>query len=186
LEEGGALTVKDLAGVESWVQDEAPHRPLQAFKPTHWKALQNREVCTEDWEPKGVCGISLLTAGALAGMLGPGRRFSTEAQLAAHAGVAPLEASSAGQVRHRLSRSGNRRLNAVFHRIAVTQSSHSERARAYLSRRREEGKTAREAKRALKRYLVRAVWKLWQECLLPPAAASTTGSREALEHRSIA
>ena len=41
-----------------------------------------------------LCGVNLLTAGALAGILGPGRRFRTEAQLAAYAGVAPLEASS--------------------------------------------------------------------------------------------
>ncbi len=42
----------------------------------------------------GICGIELLTAAALAGILGPGRRFATDAQLAAYAGVAPLEASS--------------------------------------------------------------------------------------------
>ena len=76
-----------------------------------------------------------------------------------------MEASSAGLIRHRLSRGGNRRLNAIFYRIALTQSRHSDQARAYLARRREEGKTAREAMRALKRYLVRAVWRLWQECL---------------------
>ena len=49
-------------------------------------------------------GVQLLTAGALAGILGPGQRFASEAQLAAYAGVAPLEASSAGIVRHRLNR----------------------------------------------------------------------------------
>jgi len=56
-----------------------------------------------------LCGVSLLTAGALAGILGPGRRFASEAQLAAYAGCAPLETSSAGRVRHRLNRGGNRR-----------------------------------------------------------------------------
>lgn len=61
-----------------------------------------------------ICGVDLLTAGALAGILGPGRRFATEAQLAAYAGVAPLEASSAALVRHRLNRGGDRRLNAIF------------------------------------------------------------------------
>ncbi len=67
-----------------------------------------------------LCGVSLLTAGTLAGILGPGLRFSTDAQLAAHAGVAPLEASSAGRVRHRLNRGGNRRINAILYRIALT------------------------------------------------------------------
>lgn len=110
-------------------------------------------------------GVQLLTAGALAGILGPGRRFRSEAQLAAYAGVAPLEASSAGVVRHRLNRGGNRRLNAILYRIALTQARSSPDARAYLARRQAEGKTWREAIRALKRYLIRAVWRLWQECL---------------------
>ena len=112
-----------------------------------------------------LCGVNLLTAGALAGILGPGRRFRTEAQLAAYAGVAPLEASSAGRVRHRLNRGGHRRLNALLYRIALTQSRSSPAAQAYLARRTAAGKSPREALRALKRHLVRAVWRLWQECL---------------------
>jgi len=119
-----------------------------------------------------LCGVNRLPAGALAGILGPGRRFRTEAQLAAYAGVAPLEASSAGRVRHRLNRGGNRRLNALRYRIALTQASRSDQARAYLARREAGGKSRREALRALKRHLVRAVWRLWQECLAPPLAPS--------------
>lgn len=110
-------------------------------------------------------GVHLLTAGALAGILGPGRRFTSEGQLAAYAGVAPLEVSSASVVRHRLNRGGNRRLNAILYRIALTQARSSPEARAYLARRQAEGKSWREAIRALKRYLVRAIWRLWQECL---------------------
>jgi hypothetical protein len=116
----------------------------------------------------GLCGVSLLTAGARAGLLGPGRRFRTDAQLAASAGVAPLEASSAGRVRHRLNRGGNRRCNAILHRIAIVQAQSSPAARAYLARRVSEGKTRREAIRALKRFLVRAIWRLWQECARGP------------------
>jgi transposase len=114
-------------------------------------------------------GVQLLTAAALAGILGPGRRFTAEAQLAAYAGVAPLEASSAGSVRHRLNRGGNRRLNAILYRIAVTQTRSSPEAQAYLARRQAEGKTWREAIRALKRYLIRAIWRLWQQCLAQQA-----------------
>ncbi len=116
-----------------------------------------------------LCGVNLLTAGALAGILGPGRRFASDAQLAAYAGAAPLEASSAGLVRHRLNRGGNRRLNSVLYRIALTQAHHLASARTYIDRRVAEGKTRREARRALTRYIVRAVWRLWQECT--PAAA---------------
>ncbi len=114
-------------------------------------------------------GVKLLTAGALAGILGPGQRFTSEAQLAAYAGVAPLEASSAGTVRHRLNRGGNRRLNAILYRIALTQARSWPPAQAYLARRQAEGKTWREAIRALKRYLIRAIWRLWQRCLAQPA-----------------
>jgi transposase len=109
-------------------------------------------------------GINLLTAGALAGLLGPGLRFTREAQLAAYAGVAPLEASSAGCVRHRLNRGGNRRLNAILYRIALTQLRCWPPAQDYVARRLREGKTKREAIRALKRYIMRAIWRLWQEC----------------------
>src|SRR5262245_18744172 len=109
----------------------------------------------------GLCGVNLLTAGALAGILGPGRRFRTDAQLAAYAGVAPLEASSAGRVRHRRNRGGHRRLNAILHRMAIAQARSSPAARTYLARRESEGKTRREARRALKRFLARAIWRRW-------------------------
>jgi len=117
-------------------------------------------------------GVSLLTAGALAGILGPGRRFQSEAQLAAYAGVAPLEASSAGRVRHRLNRGGNRRLNAILYRIALTQLRCWPPAQDYVARRVREGKTKREAIRALKRYLIRAIWRVWQECVSHQASSS--------------
>ena len=84
--------------------------------------------------------------------------------------MAPLETSSAGRVRHRLNRGGNRRLNAVLYRIAITQAGASPQAKAYLARRAAEGKSRRETLRALKRHLVRAVWRLWQECRSAPAA----------------
>ena len=120
-----------------------------------------------------LCGVNLLTAGVLAGMLGPGHRFKSDAALAAYAGVAPLEASSAGRVRHRLNRGGNRRLNAVLYRIALTQAHFSPQARTYLDRRVSEGKTRREAVRALKRFLIRAIWRLWSECYPAPPPEKT-------------
>lgn len=119
-----------------------------------------------------ICGIDLLTAGALASLLGPGRRFASDAQLAAYAGVAPLEASSAERVRHRVNRGGNRQLNAILYRIAMTQARCSPAARAYLARRVSEGKTKREARRALERYLARAIWRRWQVCLAAEAPDS--------------
>ncbi len=78
-------------------------------------AAQIRALAAARYAPLAtICGVDLLTAGALAGLLGPGRRFASDAQLAAYAGVAPLEASSAEQVRHRLNRGGHRQRNAIL------------------------------------------------------------------------
>lgn len=112
-----------------------------------------------------IFGVAELTAGMLAGYLGPDLRFASDAKLAQYAGVAPLEASSAGGTRHRLNRTGHRKLNELIHRIALTQAQRYPPAKHYVARRQAEGKTWREAIRALKRYIVRAVYAQWKECL---------------------
>ena len=96
-----------------------------------------------------LCGGNLLTAGALAGIPGPGHRFATDAQLAAYANVAPLQASSTGLVPHHLNRGGNRRLNAIPYRIALSQAHHPSEARTYLDPCVAEGNTHRKAIRAV-------------------------------------
>jgi transposase len=141
-------------------------------------AQQIKDLAGKGFSPlTKICGVNLITAGTLAGILGPGHRFATDAQLAAYAGVAPLEASSAGLVRHRLNRGGNRRLNAVLYRIVLTQAHHLPAAKAYIERRLSEGKTRREAHRALRRFVIRAIWRLWQEC--QPAQMVASAQRAA-------
>ena len=103
-------------------------------------------------------GWGALSAAKLLGEIGPIDRFDTDAQLARHAGVAPLEASSGKYRRHRLDRGGNRQLNCALHRIAITQARIHPAARAYLERKQAEGKSRREALRCLKRQLARAVY----------------------------
>jgi transposase len=103
-------------------------------------------------------GCGALTAAKLLAEVGPIDRFQTDAQLARHSGVAPLEASSGRVQRHRLDRGGNRQLNAAFYRIAITQARYHPAARAYLERKQAEGKSRREAIRCLKRQLVRVVF----------------------------
>jgi transposase len=105
-----------------------------------------------------VPGCGAITAAKLLGEIGPISRFKTDAQLARHSGVAPLEASSGKNQRHRLDRGGNRQLNAALYRIAITQSRYHPAARAYLERKQAEGKTRREAIRCLKRLLARTVF----------------------------
>lgn len=85
------------------------------------------------------------------------RSFATDAQLAMLAGIAPLDASSGRQQRHRFSRRGDRQLNAAVHRICVTQMRCDERARNYIARKTAEGKTKTEAMRSLKRLLIRTI-----------------------------
>jgi len=106
-------------------------------------------------------GIGPLIACAIAAEVGSPRPGFGEEQLAALGGLCPLEASSAGTVRHRLNRLGNRRLNMLFHQIVLTQARIYPPARTYLLRRQAEGRTPREARRALKRLIVRRVFHAW-------------------------
>jgi len=103
-------------------------------------------------------GCGAVTAAKLLAEIGPISRFKSDAQLARHSGVAPLEASSGKNQRHRLDRGGNRQLNAACYRIAITQSRYHPAARAYLEHKQAEGKTRREAIRCLKRPLARTVF----------------------------
>jgi hypothetical protein len=80
-----------------------------------------------------VPGCAAITAAKLLAEIGPIDRFKTDAQLARHAGVAPLQASSGQTQRHRLDRAGNRQLNAALYRIAITQARYS-RARTHIPR----------------------------------------------------
>ena len=103
-------------------------------------------------------GCGAITAAKLLAEIGPISRFKTDAQLARHSGLAPLQASSGKSQRHRLDRGGNRQLNAALYRIAITQSRYHPAARAYLERKQAEGKSKREAIRCLKRLLARTVF----------------------------
>jgi transposase len=103
-------------------------------------------------------GCAALKAAKLLAEIGPIDRFRTDAQLARHGGVAPLDASSGRTQRHRLDRGGNRQLNAALYRMAITQARYYTPARDYLERKRAEGKSRREALRCLKRILVRVVF----------------------------
>jgi transposase len=81
-------------------------------------------------------------------------RFPSKAHFASWNGTAPIDASSGDQVRHRLSRAGNRQINRALHIMAVVQLRHrSSEGRAYYDRKVAAGKTPREAMRSLKRRL---------------------------------
>jgi len=94
------------------------------------------------------------------GYTGDVRRFRDRHHFAAYNGTAPVEMSSAGRRVHRLSRRGNRTLNYAIHIVAVGQvrQAHSD-GRAYYDRKVKEGKTNREALRALKRRISDAIYR---------------------------
>jgi transposase len=109
----------------------------------------------------GLPGAGPITVARLIAEAGDMRRFRSADALAALAGIAPIPASSGQVQRMRLNRGGNRQLNRALHVIAVTQSRFHPPAMAYITRRMEaDGKTWREAIRALKRLLVRPVFRL--------------------------
>jgi transposase len=86
-------------------------------------------------------------------------RFKNRDRFAACNGTAPIEVSSGGRKVHRLSRRGNRRASHAIHMAAVTQirQKHSE-GRAYFDKKLAEGKTRKEALRALKRQVSDSVF----------------------------
>ncbi len=94
-------------------------------------------------------------------------RIANEAAFARLAGAAPIPASSGQTVRHRLDRSGDRKLNRTLHQIIVTRRRWDPTTIAYIERRVQEGKTRREATRCLKRYLARHLYRLLENAPTP-------------------
>jgi transposase len=104
-------------------------------------------------------GIGPVTAAvALAAWSHPGR-VRSEAAFASLAGVNPIPASSGNTVRHRINRGGDRRLNRALHMATVTRIRMDPRTRAYVEKRTAEGRTPREIRRCLKRYLARQIYR---------------------------
>jgi len=87
------------------------------------------------------------------------KRLKSEAAFARCNGTAPKPASSGQTIRYRLSRGGDRQANNAIHTIALHRARRDTQTRAYLDRRISEGKTPREAMRALKRHLSRRLYK---------------------------
>ncbi|MDQ3103675.1 MAG: IS110 family transposase, partial [Actinomycetota bacterium] len=104
-------------------------------------------------------GVGLIVAARVLAEVGDVRRFANRNRFASWTGTAPLEASSGEQVRHRLSRAGNRRMNHMLHIAATTQIRLDTPGRAYYRRKLAAGKTRMEAMRCLKRRISDAVYR---------------------------
>ena len=106
------------------------------------------------------CGVVL--AATIIGEIGDIRRFKSPASLAKYAGCAPRECSSGKRTRYRKTKSGNRRLNCSFHRMALSQISPTgtEAARRYFAKKVSEGKTKAQALVCLRRHMVTVVYMM--------------------------
>lgn len=115
------------------------------------------------WRPDllGQLGVGpIVAATVLCAWSHPGR-VRSEAAFAMLAGVAPIPANS-GQVttRYRLNRHGDRQLNRALHAVVLSRQRYDQDTRDYTARRTAQGKTPREIKRCLKRYIARDLYRL--------------------------
>lgn len=104
-------------------------------------------------------GVGPVVAARILADVGDVARFTDRNRFASWTGTAPLDASSGEQIRHRLSRAGNRKMNHMLHIAAATQVRLNTPGRAYFLRKLAEGKTQMEAMRCLKRRISDAVYR---------------------------
>ncbi len=100
-------------------------------------------------------GCGALSAAILIGHTAGAQRFRSDACFARQAGAAPIKCSSGQRDHHRLDRGGDRQLNHALHIIAITRAQRDPVTKAYLERKRAEGKTRKGALGCLKRHLAR-------------------------------
>ena len=107
----------------------------------------------------GLFGVGPVIAGTVIGDVRHVFRFPRRDHFASWNGTAPAEVSSGGRKVYRLSLRGNRRAGHAIHMAAVTQLRHKHsHGRAYYERKLAEGKTHKEALRALKRRISDAIY----------------------------
>ena len=124
------------------------------------KALVRQAVTAADTTLTDIYGVGPMVAALVIGYTGDPTRFASADHYAAYNGTAPIEYSSGGNTKHRLSLRGNRVLNHAIHMAAIAQISKPASAGwAYYNRKQAEGKTKKEALRALKRRISDAVYR---------------------------
>jgi transposase len=106
-----------------------------------------------------VYGVGPVAAAIIVGHAGDASGFISRNHFASYNATAPIEASSGPTKRHRLNQRGNRQLNHAMHIAAMSQISHDSPGRAYYLRKLDEGKSKKEAMRALKRKVSDAVYR---------------------------
>ncbi len=158
--ETATRVLRNLSGVQAEIARKRLHTLRRLDGET--KALENRIETLVRQTATGLTtlvGIGPLGAARILGEVRDIHRYANKDRFASANGTAPIAASSGATHRHRLNRGGNRRLNRVIHTMALTQIRCDPRARAYIDRRRHEGKTYRDATRSLKRHLSDVIYQ---------------------------
>ena len=120
-------------------------------------------------------GVGPVVAARILADVGDVARFADRNRFASWTGTAPLDASSGEQIRHRLSRAGNRKMNHVLHIAAACQARLDTPFRGYYRRKLAQGKTRPEAMRCLKRRISDAVYR---QLLADARRAATAAAAE--------
>ena len=143
-------------------------RALAEEAADHEEAIR---VIVRSWRPDLLeqLGIGPIVAATVLCAWSHAGRIHSEAAFAMLAGVAPIPANS-GQVttRYRLNRYGDRQLNRALHTIVLSRIRYDRATRDYVARRTTEGKTTREIKRCLKRYIARDLYRQLESAPVSP------------------
>lgn len=123
------------------------------------KARLRRAVAATSTSLTDIRGIGVVTAAMIIGHVGDIARFKSAGHFASYNGTAPIEASSGERRRHRLNPRGNRQLNCAIHVAVATLLRYPCEGREYYDRKRAEGKSSKEAIRALKRQISNVVYR---------------------------
>jgi transposase len=124
------------------------------------------------WRPELLTrtGVGPIVAASVLCAWSHAGRCRSDAAFAMLGGAAPIPASSGQTMRYRLNRSGDRQLNQALHVVVMTRLRTDPATRAYAQRRRAQGKTNREIKPCLVRYVARQLYRLLET---PPALDAT-------------
>ena len=156
--------LRRLPGIQAELARERLARLARLTGEAH--GLERRiERLVADHPLRALPGAGPLVTAKLIGEAGDVRRFRSADAFAMLAGVAPIPASSGQVSRMRLNRGGNRQLNRALFSIALAQVRTYPPAQAFVARKKAEGKSWREALRALKRHLARIVFRLLSQPL---------------------
>lgn len=171
-----SLTIAQIATVSRWRERDEPldaaiarqeavrlARRIEEIK-TQLAANQKQLAALIQASPAAplleITGIGVVTVAVVLTAWSHRGRVRSEAAFAALAGVSPIPASSGNTTRHRLSRGGDRRLNQALHTTAIVRMTHDPETRAYVERRTQEGRSLREIRRCLKRYIARYLFRV--------------------------